>query len=178
MTKRGNLRKPKRGIARLWYILDTQSDLLHNNLGYNLLLQGRKDEAVAEFRAALQLNSRSQVARNNLGIAVASQPGEAISTWQSISDAATAHNNMAAVLMEQKRYQEARQELEIALGYRRDHPAALSNLSLLSETDKTPLTLPGKEDSSFWKRFGRGMHRAFVGEQVKKQSGPIESASR
>src|ERR1019366_8891502 len=46
-------------------------DYLHNNLGYNLLMQKRYAEAAGEFREALKLNAHSAVARNNLGLALA-----------------------------------------------------------------------------------------------------------
>ena len=46
-------------------------DSLHNNLGYNLLMQKKNEEAAAEFREALRLNPASQMARNNLGMALA-----------------------------------------------------------------------------------------------------------
>ena len=51
--------------------LAPSTDYLHNNLGYNLLMQKKDEEAAAEFRAALKLNPGSAMARNNLGIALA-----------------------------------------------------------------------------------------------------------
>jgi len=111
---------------------------LHNNLGHNLLLQGRNGDAAGEFRKALALEPRLTVARNNLAVALAHNPAEAIQHMQSISDPATAHSNVAALLIDQGRYQEARKELQIALSYRSDHPAALRNLSLLSALDGQP----------------------------------------
>ena len=81
-------------------------DYLHNNLGYNLLMQKKNDEAAAEFREALQLNPASQMARNNLGMALAhsNATAQAVASWQSASDPATAHNNLAAVWMEKGNY--------------------------------------------------------------------------
>ena len=113
-------------------------DDLHNNLGYSLLRQGRTAEAAGEFRAALQLNARSDVARNNLGSALADSPKEAISYMQSVTDPASAHNNIAVALMETGKYAEARHEIEVALGYNRQNTAALNNLRLLSELDGKP----------------------------------------
>ena len=49
---------------------------LRINLGYNLLLQGKNEEAAAEFRRALVLRPDSQTARNNLGLAMAARPEE------------------------------------------------------------------------------------------------------
>ena len=112
--------------------LAASQDSLHNNLGYNLLMQKKNDEAAREFREALRLNPGSQVARNNLGLALANQNAtDAVANFQSAADAATAHNNLAAVLMENGNYPAARRELELALRYNSSLPAALRNLDLL-----------------------------------------------
>jgi Tfp pilus assembly protein PilF len=108
---------------------------LLNNLGQNLLLQGRADEAAREFRSALALEPRNQLARNNLGVALSRNAHEAVLHLQSVTDPSTAHNNLAVVLMEQGRLAEARQELDRALAYRRDNAAALKNLAILGEMD-------------------------------------------
>ena len=108
---------------------------LLNNLGQNLLLQGKREDAMREFQSALALEPRNELVRNNLGIALAGNPKEAVAHLQSVTDPSTAHNNLAAVLIEQGRYSEARQELETALGYRRNNSAALANLALVGELD-------------------------------------------
>lgn len=108
---------------------------LLNNLGQNLLLQRRYGEAAREFRSALALEPRNQLVRNNLGIALSANVHEAVVHLQSVTDPSTAHNNLAAVLMEQGRLDEARQELNRALAYRRDNAAALRNLAILGEMD-------------------------------------------
>lgn len=126
--------------------LAPMKDWAHNNLGYNLSLQGRYGEAVAEFRRAIELNPRSESAQNNLGLALARWPEgdrkEALLHWQSVSDPATAHNNLAAVLIEQKDYAGARAEIAIALGYSHEHQAALANLALISELDGQAASIP------------------------------------
>ncbi len=140
-------------------------DTFHNNLGYNLLLQGKREAAVAEFRRALALNPHSDAARNNLGLALADNPSEALLAWKSGNDPATAHNNLAAALIEKGRYAEARKEIETALGYKRDHPAALKNLKLLAESGVT-VTVPSKTQqprTGFWARFGRLVGDALLG---------------
>src|SRR5215471_11385868 len=129
---------------------------LHNNLGYNLLLQRQPQQAAGEFRRALELDPHSQVAHNNLASALAQQSRvkEAIAEWQRVSDVATAHNNMAVVLIEQGRTAEARTELEAALQARRDFTPALANLALLSELDGLSATLPSTTPHvNLWKRF-------------------------
>ena len=69
-----------------------------------------------------------------------------------MSDPASAHNNLASVLIEQGRYAEARKELEIALSYQADHPAALANFKLVGELDGGPKIPSPASNHSFWKR--------------------------
>jgi Flp pilus assembly protein TadD len=133
--------------------LNANLDSLHNNLGYNLLMQGRPMEAAQEFREALRLRPNSEVARNNLGMALAATPQDAVLHWQSVSDPATAHSNMAALLIKQKRYADARKELDLALGYNKNHAAALNNLRLVSELDGKPAVIPLKPAQTKWGKF-------------------------
>ena len=160
-------------------LLNPKSDSLHNNLGYNLLLQKRPAEAAAEFRRALSISPHSQIARNNLGVSLASQPREAVLHMQSVSDPATAHSNLAAVLIEQGLYKQARTELRIALGYRKDHPAALSNMQLVSQLDGQPFAVPANAPESNWKRFAGGMKKVLLGtsERVHEQEN-VKTASK
>lgn len=146
--------------------LAPSQDYLHNNLGYNLLMQKKGVEAAAEFREALRLNPASKMAKNNLGLALASQDAnaQAIASWQSTTDAATAHNNMAAILIEKGNYREARKELELALSYNRAHPAALRNLELVSRLDGSAATLPAQQsERTRWERWKTGFAHLFVG---------------
>ena len=146
--------------------LAPSQDALHNNLGYNLLMQKRNEEAAGEFREALRLNPGSQVARNNLGLALANQNAaeQAVASWRSASDDATAHNNLAAVWIEKGNYAAARKELQIALGYNVSHPAALRNLELVSRLDGNPATLgPEPVERSVWERWKAGFIRLWVG---------------
>jgi tetratricopeptide (TPR) repeat protein len=140
---------------------------LHNNLGYNLLRQGRNDEAAEQFRMALRLDSSSVRARNNLGLAVASKPEEAVLQWQSVSDPATAHSNLAAVLIEQGRFEEARHELAVALGYNGSHPAALKNLRLVAQLDGKPATLQVAQQESRRSRW-KAVRRILLGTSGEK----------
>jgi tetratricopeptide (TPR) repeat protein len=145
--------------------LDASQDSLHNNLGYNLLMQKRNDEAAQEFREALKLSPRSPVARNNLGLALANQNAgaDAVANFQSAADAATAHNNLAAVWMEKGNYTAARKELELALRYHNNFPAALRNLELLSRLDGNPASFQARQTESGWDRWKSGFKKLFVG---------------
>jgi tetratricopeptide (TPR) repeat protein len=146
--------------------LSPNLDYLHNNLGYNLLMQKKNDEAAGEFRAALKLNPKSQMARNNLGLVLANQNAaeQAVASFQSTSDPATAHNNLGAVWIEKGNYPAARQELGVALSYNRTHPAALRNLELVGRLDGRIATLPaGSAELPRWTRWKVGFRRLFVG---------------
>ncbi len=155
--------------------LRPKSDSLHNNLGYNLLLQGKREAAAQEFRAALAIEPYSQVARNNLGSALASQPKQAVVYLQSVADPATAHSNLAAVMIEQGDYPGARKQLEVALGYKKDHEAALRNLQIVSELDGQASMLPAAiRKASRLQRLARGVGRAVLGIEDKKKDGDVQ----
>ncbi len=154
-------------------------DVYENNLGFNLMAQGRRDDALAFFESALRRRPRSEVARNNLGAALATlREGEidtatVLAHWMSVTDPASAHNNLAAVLIEQERYAEARKELEQSLQLRPDLPAAWKNLQLLSELDGHPVTIPrpyqpvakAKSSASAWQRAWHGVRKTFVTDE-------------
>ncbi len=157
---------------------------LHNNLGYNQLLQGHAKEAVDEFREALGIEPHSQLANDNLGLALLAQwktdeqPKEALLRWESVSGPATAHNNLATVLMEQGRYADARKELEVALTYQKDHAAARANLQLLAELDGKPAVVSkdvgrAARSASFWRRVGK----VFAGKNKGEGSPADQSAA-
>jgi tetratricopeptide (TPR) repeat protein len=154
-------------------------DNLHNNLGYNLLMQKKNDEAAEEFRTALKLNPNSQVARNNLGLVLANQNAaeQAVASFQALSDPATAHNNLAAVYLEKGNYPAARRELEVALSYNRTHPAALKNLELVGRMDGQAATLPAASaELPRWTRWKIGFRRLFVGPLDDSKPEPAEAS--
>ena len=160
---------------------------LHNNLGQSLALQERGAEAATEFRAALDLEPANLLARNNLAITLAADPTESAQVFQAgTSDPATAHSNLAAILIEKGRYAEARKELNLALGYKPDHQAALNNLMIVSDLDGKPATMlmakgakaaatvgSGVTPSS-WSRMGRAIARVFTTSETRR---PEQSAS-
>ena len=115
--------------------LNPESDRLHNNLGYSLQLQNKTEAAEPEFRKALELNPSSATARNNLGALLARRGDTqlALEQFQLVADPATAHNNLAVVLLEMGRYQESRDELVKALAIRRSFAPALANFKVVQE---------------------------------------------
>ena len=103
-----------------------------------------------------------------------------MANWQSTSDPATAHNNLAAVWIEKGNYADARRELDLALGYNRAHPAALRNLELVARLDAKPATLKAKPldtPATRWQRFRVGVRRLFVGPLNDTRTEAPESAS-
>lgn len=155
-------------------VLAPKRDDLHNNLGYCLLEQGKKEAAAAEFREALRLNKNSLIARDNLGLATVSAPKEAVLQWQSVSDPASAHSNMAAVLIEAGKFAEARKEIDIALGYNRQHRAALENLVLLSQLDGKPAEVKPFISNAKWARLRAAWLKVWQGKPKEEPQEVIE----
>lgn len=158
---------------------NASSAKLHNNLGYNLLLQAKNEEAAAEFRQALSIDPKMELARNNLGMAQVRTGGQ----WaQGSGDERAAHNNAAAALIEQGRYAEARKELDAALKIDRQYVPALKNLELLASLDGKPGVVPsgtpasgktgGNEDSSTVVRSLKRFWFAIAGIE-QQPAGPV-----
>jgi Flp pilus assembly protein TadD len=160
----------RRAIAR-----SPGRDPLHNNLGYNLMMQGRSAEAAESFRRALELNPASDTARNNLGLALGDQPAAAITHFRQTADQAIAHNNLAAYLYEKGDVAGARRELELALDYRKDMPRILENLRKISALDGMPIQMPRQENRSLWRSFTRGLKQTFIASGEKHSSGTAEA---
>jgi tetratricopeptide (TPR) repeat protein len=160
--------------------LSPGTDYLHNNLGYNLLMQKKNEEAAAEFREALRLNPASELARNNLGLALANSNAvsQAVANWQSTSDPASAHNNLAVVWMEKGNYAEARKELELALSYDKANTAALKNLELVGRMSGAPVTVTLEEPpAGRWTRMKKSVKHLFVGPLDEPRKDVAKTAS-
>ena len=125
-----------------------QWDRAHNNLGYNLLLENKTEDAELEFRRAIELNPSSTTARNNLGTLLARR-GDlegALEQFQVAGDAAAAHNNLAVVLLEMGQYDRSREELVKALAIRHFYAPAMANFKLVQERirERTELQKVGR----------------------------------
>ena len=133
----------------------------------------------ANFARALRLNPGSQLARNNLGLALANQNArqQAVANWQAVSDPATAHNNLAAVWMEEGNYPEARKELQTALSYNKSNSAALRNLELVSRLEGRPATMEAQPGETRWTRWKSGFKKLFVGPLEDSRTEPAKTAS-
>jgi Flp pilus assembly protein TadD len=154
--------------------IDSAQTSLHNNLGYNLLLQGHPESAAEEFRKAIAIDPHSVIAHNNLGTALmfakSGKSEQAFAEWRKTGDPAAAHNNLAAVFLEQGHYPEARQELQSAFQFRPDYPAALANLRLVAAADGGPATPPlSTARVNLWKRMTSGISKD------KNAAGPGEA---
>jgi Flp pilus assembly protein TadD len=159
--------------------LRRNSAALHNNLGYNLLLQGRRDEASAQFRRALEIDPANALAGSNLALAVSARPDEAVASWRKVVDPASAHNNVAAAMIESGDYDGARRELGRALALNHGHAAALSNLQLVSELDRGGLDPLSKASAaSAWRRFVRTLGIVLVGEPEHKSKQTAAEAGK
>jgi Flp pilus assembly protein TadD len=149
--------------------IDSTQTSLHNNLGYNLLLQGKAEAAAAEFRQAIGIDPHSAIAHNNLGTALmwakSGKSEQAFAEWRRSSDPAAAHNNLAAIFLEQGHYSEARQEIASALEFKPGYPAALANLRLVAAADGGPATPPPSAPNvNLWKRMTSGLTKSMLGK--------------
>ena len=155
--------------------IDATQTSLHNNLGYNLLLQGNAEAAAVEFRAAIAIDPHSVIAHNNLGTALmwakSGKSEQAFAEWRKTGDPAAAHNNLAAIFLEQGHYPEARQELAAALELRPDYPAALKNLKLVAAADGGPSTPAPVAKVNLWKRMTSSLTKDKNGTMIDKTAG-------
>jgi tetratricopeptide (TPR) repeat protein len=109
--------------------------LAHHNLGVALAGQGRWQEAIAEYEAALKIRPDYATARTDLGNALARAPGhaaEAIPQYRAalaaMPGSAIPHNDLGNALATAGRVPEAIAEYEIALRLKPDYAEAHNNL--------------------------------------------------
>ncbi len=143
---------------------------LRNNVGVNLAAQQKALEAEAVYREILRSHPSYEAARNNLARLYADQlnrPDEALLHWKAASGPAIAHNNLAALYLEQGKLEEARMQLEKALTLRFQFPEAQQNLRLLAaRTGGTvPLALNRDKDARGLAKLARAFRHAFVTEE-------------
>ena len=119
--------------------------MAHNNLGLLLFADGRADEAMAHYRAALAMKPDDAFAANNLGrsLAAAGKMDDAIAEFRRALRAEPrnpeAHNNLGNALAAQGQLQEAAAEYQRALDVRPQYADAHNNLgnvlAMLGRTD-------------------------------------------
>ena len=126
------------------------------------------------FRKALALNSRSEVAQNNLAAVLAEQSGgvqKAFHAWRRSAGAAVAHNNVGAWYLRQGDYKAARRELEESLRLSPGLAEAWRNLAKLSEMDggATQVNLAKGQPAAAtqgngWRLLSEGFKKIFATE--------------
>ncbi len=178
----GQARKAE-SAHRLALSHDENNAKLHNNLGYNLLTQERREDAIAEFNRALAIDAKLVIARNNLALALARSSlaqdrQEALLHWQALNGPASAHNNLGVILMEQGAYPEARHELKTALEHNRNFVPAMRNLAILAAMDGKPAVVaaaaaprPAREARGPMRRIWNGLIGA--GSDAPAQPGAV-----
>jgi Tfp pilus assembly protein PilF len=74
-TARAQMSYWKNSFTLFEHTLEVTADnyVIHNNLGFELALNGRMDEAIRHYRAALRINPEFELAHINLGAALFSQ---------------------------------------------------------------------------------------------------------
>jgi tetratricopeptide (TPR) repeat protein len=121
--------------------------LAHNNLGYALAEQGRDDEAIAQYRAALEIQPAYPAALNNLGVSLAKQGKieDAITAYRTAvginPDYFTSLNNLGELLLRQGKVDEAAVDFMAALRAKPDYALATHNLGMA-------LALQGRADEA------------------------------
>ncbi|MGD0651500.1 MAG: tetratricopeptide repeat protein [Verrucomicrobiia bacterium] len=109
--------------------------MAHNNLGLVLASQGKTAEAIAEYRASLEIDPDNVEAHYNLGNALASQGkvAEAIAEYRASleinPDNVEAYNNLGLVLAGQGKTAEAIAEYQAALRIKPDLAPTHNNLA-------------------------------------------------
>jgi protein O-mannosyl-transferase len=128
-----------RDIVTLWRATLARNPdcwMAHSNLGVELVLQGKFDEAIRHYERALQLKPEYPEGLSNLGVVIAKQGrlGEATKylerSIQLKPDYAEAYNNLGGVLAKQKRAEEATQYYARAVQLKPDYPEAHCNLGV------------------------------------------------
>ena len=109
----------------------------HNDLAVALADQGKLEEAVANYRQALQLNPNYAEAHNNLGVALRDmgKRDEAIACLREAlrlkQEFAPAHNNLGLALADQGKLAEGEYHYREAIRIQPDYAEAYNNLGIV-----------------------------------------------
>ena len=113
---------------------DSATAKIHNNLGLYYLNFGRFDDAIKEYKKAIEMDAGFAEVHNNLGYAY-SLKGNIANAVRSYQQAlrldpafADAYNNIGMILMNQNKIQEALLQFRQAIAAKPDYYYALGNL--------------------------------------------------
>jgi tetratricopeptide (TPR) repeat protein len=110
--------------------------LAYNNLGYYLSGRGKTEQAMAQYRKALEINPQYEDAYNNMGYALAAlkRYPEAIAHYEAAlrirPKHTEVHNNLGNALADTGRIDEAIQHYRIVLAQAPEHADAHNNLGI------------------------------------------------
>lgn len=108
--------------------------VIHNNLGFELAMLGRVDEAIRHYRAALRINPEFELCHINLGSALFSQgkQAESFAYYQSVlkakPDFAGVHHNLGVLLLRVGGTEEAVAHFQEALRLKPDYAEVYNSL--------------------------------------------------
>src|SRR5437016_8403958 len=104
------------------------------NRGTELLTQGKVDEAVVQFKAAMKLNPEDEDAHYNLALALARKGDRASAKQEDLealriyADYTEAHNNLGNLLVADGKFEEAIEHFRAALKISPENASAQNNL--------------------------------------------------
>ena len=131
-----------------------KNSLAHGNLGGALFVQGRLEDAMAEYYKALEIDQNQSDPHNNLGLALATRGHypEAIYHYNEAlridPKNAAVHNNLGLVLAGQGRLKEAMEHYEEAIRLNKEYAEAHNNLALaLAEVGRAPEAIAHYDES-------------------------------
>jgi Flp pilus assembly protein TadD len=89
----------------------------HNNLGFNLLLQGRYVEAIETFSKALAMSPQNARTKNNMATAylLNNEKEKALALYEGSVGKAAAYNNLGYIYMTQGNWDQAEKAFKMAL---------------------------------------------------------------
>jgi len=126
-------------VEMVEYLVPDVSQYMRSGLNY--YQRGEYDEAIKEFRKALELNPERSEIHYNLGLVLEAKGllQEAIQEYKKALELnpedAEAHNNLGIVYYKQGNYKKAVEEFKIALSINPDFEIAKKNLKLLGKDE-------------------------------------------
>jgi tetratricopeptide (TPR) repeat protein len=125
----------KNSISLFNHVLQATKDnyLAHNNLGTALAAEGKKEEAIAHYRKAIEINPTFTIAHLNLGAALVAQGRieEALAAIKMNPNQEEAHFHLGVVLAAQGRNEEAIAHYLVAIKINPNYDDAHYNLANL-----------------------------------------------